>query len=138
MKKYLLDTNVLLRFFLADHDELSPKATRLFQRAANRECLLILTDLGIAEAVRLLTSFYRLERKPVAEILAKLLVRAGVHCPDLDPVLDALARFKAANCDFYDCYFAAQAVAFGVGIASFDKDFSKFKDVTLWDAHDTA
>jgi predicted nucleic-acid-binding protein len=138
MKKYLLDTNILLRFLLADHDELSPKAACLFQRAADREYLLILTDLGIAEAVWVLTSFYKLERKPVAESLAKLLVRAGVQCPDLDPVLDALARFKATNCDFYDCYLAAQAVAFGAGIASFDKDFSKFKDVTFWDAHHTA
>ncbi len=137
MKKYLLDTNILLRFLLADHDELSPKAARLFQRAADRECLLILTDLVIAEAVWVLTSFYRLERKPVADSLAKLIVRAGVHCPDLDPVLDALTRFKTTNCDFYDCYLAAQAVAFGVGIASFDKDFSKFKDVTLWNVDDT-
>jgi len=133
MKKYLLDTNMLLRFLLADHTELSPKAARLFQRAAGRECLLILTDLSIAEAVWVLTSYYKLQRKKVAESLAKLLARSGVHCPDLDPVLDALDRFKATNCDFYDCYLAAQAVASGVGIASFDKDFSKFKDVTLWD-----
>ncbi len=134
MKKYLLDTNILLRFLLADHDELSPKAARLFQRAADRECLLILTDLGIAEAVWVLTSYYKLERKPVAECLANLLVRAGVHCPNLDPILDALTRFKATNCDFYDCYLAAQAGASGVAIASFDKDFTKFKVVTLWDA----
>jgi predicted nucleic acid-binding protein len=134
MKKYLLDTNVLLRFLLGDHDELSPKAARLFQRAADRECLLILTNLGVAEAVWVLTSYYKLGRKPVAESLTKLLVQAGVHCPDLDPILDALARFKATNCDFYDCYLAAQAVAAGVSIASFDKDFAKFKDVILWDA----
>jgi predicted nucleic-acid-binding protein len=134
MKKYLLDTNILLRFLLADHDELSPKAAHLFQRAADRECLLILTDLGIAEALWVLTSYYKLGRKPVAESLAKLLVRAGVHCSDLDSILDALARFKATDCDFYDCYLAAQAVASGVVIASFDKDFTKFKAVTLWDA----
>ena len=79
MKKYLLDTNILLRFLLGDHDELSPIAARLFQRAADREWLLILTDLDIAEAVWVLTSYYKLERKPVAESLAKLLlVRAGV------------------------------------------------------------
>jgi predicted nucleic-acid-binding protein len=138
MKKYLLDTNVLLRFLLADHDELSPRAARLFQRAADRECILILTDFGIAEAVWVLTFFYKLERMPVAETLAQLLVRAGVHCPDRDAVLDALARFKATKCDFYDCYLAAQAVAFGVSIASLNKDFSKFKDVVLWNADETA
>jgi predicted nucleic acid-binding protein len=62
MKKYLLDTNVLLRFLLGDHDELSPKAVRLFRQAANRECLVILTDLGIAEAVWVLTSYYKLQK----------------------------------------------------------------------------
>jgi predicted nucleic-acid-binding protein len=133
MKKYLLDTNMLLRFLLADHAELSPKAARLFQQAGDRKCLLILSDLGIAEAVWVLTSYYKIGRKDVAESLAKLVVRAGVHCPALDPVLDALARFKATNCDFFDCYLAAQAVASGVGVASFDKDFAKFTDVTLWD-----
>jgi predicted nucleic acid-binding protein len=49
-------------------------------------------------------------------------------------MLDALARFKATNCDFFDCYLAAQAAAAGVGIASFDKDLAKFKDAILWDA----
>ena len=133
MKKYLLDTNMLLRFLLADHAELSPKASRLFQQAADRKCLLVLSDLGIAEAVWVLTSYYKIDRKSVAENLAKLVVRAGVYCPSLDPVLDALARFKATNCDFFDCYLAAQAVASGIGVASFDKDFAKFTDVTLWD-----
>jgi predicted nucleic-acid-binding protein len=133
MKKYLLDTNMLLRFLLADHAELSPKATRLFQQAADRKCLLILSDLGIAEAVWVLTSYYKIGRNDVAESLARLAVRAGIHCPALDPVLDALARFEGTHCDFFDCYLAAQAVASGVGIASFDKDFAKFTDVTLWD-----
>ena len=113
--------------------ELSPKASRLFQQAADRKCLLVLSDLGIAEAVWVLTSYYKIDRKSVAENLAKLVVRAGVYCPSLDPVLDALARFKATNCDFFDCYLAAQAVASGIGVASFDKDFAKFTDVTLWD-----
>ena len=133
MKKYLLDTNMLLRFLLADHAELSPKASRLFQQAADRKCLLVLSDLGIAEAVWVLTSYYKIDRKSVVDNLAKLIVRAGVHCLALDSILDALARFKATNCDFFDCYLAAQAVASGIGVASFDKDFAKFTDVTLWD-----
>ena len=133
MKKYLLDTNVLLRFLLDDHPELSKAAAGLFQQAADGKCLLILTDLGIAEAVWVLTSFYKLERQKVAESLAKLLIKAGVHCPTLEPVLDALARFKATNCDFFDCYLAAQAASSGVAIASFDKDFRKFEDASLWD-----
>ena len=133
MKKYLLDTNVLLRFLLDDHAELSRAAAGLFQQAADGKCLLILTDLGIAEAVWVLTSYYKLERQKVAESLAKVIVKAGIQCPALEPVLDALARFKATNCDFFDCYLAAQAAASGVAIASFDKDSKKFEDASLWD-----
>ena len=115
MKKYLLDTNVLLRFLLDDHPELSRAAAGLFQQAADEKCLLILTDLGIAEAIWVLTSYYKLERQKVSESLAKLLIKAGVHCPTVEPVLDALARFKATNCDFVDCYlgFSQQCVTKG-------------------------
>jgi len=134
VKKYLLDTNVLLRFLLDDHPELSRTAARLFQQAADEKCLLILTDLCIAEAVWVLTSYYEIERQKVADSLAKLLLKAGVQCPSLEPVLDALARFKATNRDFFDCYLAAQAASSGIAIASFDKDFRKFEDASLWDA----
>jgi len=134
VKKYLLDTNVLLRFLLDDHAELSQAAAGLFQQAADGKCILILTDLGVAEAVWVLTSYYKLERQTVAESLAKMIVKAGIQCPTQESVLDALTRFKASNCDFFDCYLAAQASALGVAVASFDKDLKKFEDVSLWDA----
>jgi predicted nucleic-acid-binding protein len=134
VKKYLLDTNVLLRFLLDDHPELSQAAASLFQQAADGKCLLILTDLGVAEAVWVLTSYYKLERQAVAESLAKMIVKAGIQCPTQESVLDALTRFKASNCDFFDCYLAAQASALGVAVASFDKDMKKFEGVSLWDA----
>jgi predicted nucleic-acid-binding protein len=122
VKKYLLDANALLRFLLDDHAELSRADAGLFQQAADGKCLPILTDLGIAEAVWVLTFYCKLERQVVAESLAKMIVKAGIQCTRLASVLDALARFKASNCDFFDCYLAAQASAFGVAVTSFDKD----------------
>jgi predicted nucleic-acid-binding protein len=133
VKRYLLDTNVLLRFLLDDHAELSRVTAGLFQQAADGKCLLILTDLAVAEAVWVLTSYYKLERQTVAESLAKMIVKAGIQCPTQESVLDALAHFNASNCDFFDCYLAAQASASGVAIASFDKDLKKFEDVSLWE-----
>jgi predicted nucleic acid-binding protein len=90
VKKYLLDTNVLLRFLLDDHPELSRAAARLFQQAADEKCLLILADLCIAEAVWCLPPITRSRGK---RLQAKLLLTAGVQIPSLEPVLDALARF---------------------------------------------
>jgi predicted nucleic-acid-binding protein len=87
VKKYLLDTNVLLRFLLDDHPELSRAAARLFQQAADEKCLLILADLCIAEAVWVLTSYYKIERQKVADSLAKLLLKAGSKFPAWSPYL---------------------------------------------------
>lgn len=43
MTKYLLDTNVLTRFLLGDHDTHSPAARKLFGEACDGKCTLILS-----------------------------------------------------------------------------------------------
>jgi predicted nucleic acid-binding protein len=44
-------------------------------------------------------------------------------------MLDALERFKSHPVDFPDAWVAAIAAHQGVAIASFDRDFDRFKDV---------
>jgi predicted nucleic-acid-binding protein len=133
MKKYHLDTNVILRFLLHDHEDLSPKANALFGTASEGNCVLVISDVAIAEAVWVLTSFYKVARENVAEILAKLIAQKGIQCANKDIMSDALTRFSGTNFDFFDCYLAAMAKSSGDGIASFDSDLKKFKDVKLWE-----
>jgi predicted nucleic-acid-binding protein len=132
MKRYLLDTNVVLRFLLDDEQKLSAQAKKLFRQAEGGSCLLVLTDVAVAEAVWVLTSFYKVETKVVSETLASLIEKPGIRCSNAAVILDALRRFRETTCDFLDCYLAAQAVASGDGVASFDRDFRKFADVELW------
>jgi len=47
--------------------------------------------------------------------------------------LAALERFKAQPVDFSDALVAAIAAHHGVPIASFDRDFDRFKDVKRFD-----
>ena len=132
MPRYLVDTNVLLRFLLEDHPELSPMAVGLFREAADGNCTLILTDMALAEAVWVLTSHYGIPHQEVAKTLARLITRPGMRCWNTDLLLDSLSRLEATGCDFLDCYLAAQAKASGDTVASFDTDFRKFTDVKLW------
>lgn len=132
MTKYLLDTNVLLRFLLNDHEDHSPLAADIFRQAVTGKCVLILTDVAIAEAVWVLTSFYKIDRRNTADKLVKVINSTGIKCPNREQMLDALSRFKATNCDFFDCYLAAMASDSGYHVASFDQGFKKFKDVTVW------
>ncbi len=132
MTKYLLDTNVLLRFLLGDHPQLSPIAADLFQDATDGNCILVLNDVAIAEAVWVLMSHYRIDRQSTADKLSKVITSAGVKCEHVTQMLDALKRLGTTNCDFFDCYLAATATHSGFQVASFDQDFRKFPDVELW------
>ncbi len=129
MTKYLLDTNVLIRFILGDHDTLSPAARKLFDEACDGKCVLILTEVAVAEAVWVLHSFYNIKRNPITEWLSKIILSAGVRCMKRDEMLDALNRFASTKCDFLDCYLASLAAASGDHVATFDKDFEQFDDV---------
>lgn len=132
MIRYLLDTNVLLRFLRGDNAEHSPAARVLFSDACDGKCVLILTEVAVAEAVWVLDSFYQTGREQIAEGLSKVVLSAGVRCVKQDEMLDALRRFASTKCDFLDCYLAALAAASGDHVATFDKDFERFGDVRRW------
>ena len=129
MIRYLLDTNVLLRFLRGDDARHSPAARTLFSDACDGKCVLILTEVAVAEAVWVLASFYQTGREQIAEGLSKVILSAGVRCVKQNEMLDALQRFASTKCDFLDCYLAALAAASGDHVATFDKDFERFDDV---------
>ena len=132
MIRYLVDTNVLLRFLRGDDAQHSPAARALFSDACDGKCVLILTEVAVAEAVWVLDSFYQTGRERIAEGLSKVILSAGVRCVKQDEMLDALRRFASTKCDFLDCYLAALTAASGDHVATFDKDFNQFDDVKRW------
>lgn len=134
MRRYLVDTNVLLRFLLDDHREFSPAARELFEEAAQGEALLVFSDVAVAEAVWVLTSHYKIDSHKVAQTLMSLLTRKGIRCSNLEILLETLELVGQTACDFLDCYLAAEGKASGDTVATFDRDFRKFPEVKLWKA----
>lgn len=132
MIRYRLDTNVLIRFLTHDDEEQAAKADGLFQQAAEGGGLLILDKIVLVEAVWVLSSVYDQPRDRIAESLGKLVVKPGIRCEDAQATLDALYRYKQTKLDIVDCFLAAQSVAEGDTIATFDKGFEKLQDVQLW------
>lgn len=125
----MIDTNVLLRFLRADHPKHSAASRVLFERAAAGSCMLLVPEIVIAEAVWVLSSFYKAKRGAIAETLTVLIEHPGISCPGSPILRDALHRFSTTRVDFADCYLAALAKATGTSIASFDGDFDEFDDV---------
>lgn len=59
MKRYILDTNLLIRFFQNDHPTMSAAATGLFLQSASGKVELYLDPAIVAETAFVLTSFYK-------------------------------------------------------------------------------
>ncbi|MGX9685940.1 PIN domain-containing protein [Deinococcus wulumuqiensis] len=121
----LLDTNVILRFLLADHETLSPRARAYFRRAAKGEWSLLIPSVVVAECVFTLRSFYKLARADVAAALLQLLRLPGVEAVEGEVVRSALSLYAEKNVDFADAYLAALAQEKGLSVGSFDRDLGK-------------
>jgi predicted nucleic acid-binding protein len=125
MTRYLVDTNVLLRFLSGQPPEQAGAARKLFERAASGEVVLDVSPIIVAEAFYTLHSFYGVERKTAAEKLSLLLQQHGVKLRDADAVFPALECIQTANVGFGDAFLASVATEEEVPVASFDRDFDK-------------
>jgi predicted nucleic acid-binding protein len=127
--RYLVDTNILLRFLSGDPVRQAQAAKKLFSKAAAGEVVLDVSPVIVAETIYTLLSFYGVERKEAVEKLLMLLRQPGLRIRDAAQVFSALERLRAANVGFADAFLAAGGAAENVGVASFDRDLDKFPDV---------
>jgi len=131
--RYLVDTNVLLRFLTGEPPPQAMAVKKLFARAASGELVLEVPPVIVAETIYTLTSYYGVERKDAVEKMESLLRQPGFKVREATAVFSALARLKTTNVGFADAYLAASSAEEAVTIASFDRDFDKFKDVRRFD-----
>jgi len=129
MARFLLDTNVIVRFLTGDHPAHSPRSRKLFDRAAAGDVTLVVTDLALAETAWVLQSFYKLDRDAIAGAMKDLVESTGIEVRNKSTLLRALRNFAQTDVNFVDAYHAAVAAAESVAIASFDRDFDQVTGV---------
>ena len=130
---FLVDTNVLVRFITGQPPEMAAKARRLIESADRGDVVIEVLPVVVAETVYTLESFYEMERKDVAKTLSHFLRSRGIWPHEKERVLNTLQRFHDQNVGFADAYLAAGGAETGLRIASFDRDFEKFKDINRYE-----
>jgi predicted nucleic acid-binding protein len=133
MKKFLLDANVILRFLTQDHPAKARAATALFGQAKNKEALLVLDSVILAEVIYALEGHYKRSRHEIAGALLQLVTSQGIEAEPHFVIVNALLRYKAEPVDFPDAWLAASAFQRKLPAASFDKDIDRFRDVTRYE-----
>jgi len=130
-QRRLIDTNLIVRHLVQDHERHAKAAGKLFDACDRGEIRLVVLPMVVAECVFVLESFYKHARRDIARALSSLVSSPGIELDDLTVHLDALERYCRSQLHFVDCTLAATAAARGLSVATFDSDFKKFSDVTV-------
>ena len=129
-KPRLVDTNLIVRYLVQDHEKHAKAAGKLFDACDRGDVVIVVLPAVLAECVFVLESFYEHPRGDIASALGRLISSPGVEI-DAAIHLDALDRYRKTKVHFVDCLIAATAVTEDLPVASFDQDFRKFTDVRV-------
>lgn len=130
-KRRLVDTNLIVRYLVQDHEKHAKVAEKLFEACDRGQIVIVVLPEVLAECVFVLESFYEHAREDIASALGKLISSPGVEISGAAIHLDALERYRRRKVHFVDCVIAATAASEGLLVASFDQDFRKFGDVSV-------
>ena len=127
-KVYLIDTNIILRYFLNDHAEFSAKARNFMKDISKGDKKAEILDVVICECVYVLEKFYNIPKPEIVDNLSKLMTFSGAIDQDKAKMLNALKKYQDSNTDIVDCILAAHSSASKV-VISFDNDMQKLNAV---------
>lgn len=128
MKKYLVDTNVFLRFFLKDNPRYFKIANKFFTQAKKGKVILILIPEVVFEIDYVLRGVYSLSKKETTDILANLIKSPVLKVYDRGILIKAVEKYKKLKIELVDIFLYEKAQKEKLQVLSFDKDFSKIKN----------
>ncbi|OGP64502.1 MAG: hypothetical protein A2169_10115, partial [Deltaproteobacteria bacterium RBG_13_47_9] len=106
-KVYLIDTNVILRYLLSDHQTFSPRAEAFFKKVADDEKRAQIPAVVIMECVYVLEKFYKAPSPEIVDALTQILGLKGIANTDKSEIIRALLCYKDHGADIVDCLLAA-------------------------------
>jgi predicted nucleic-acid-binding protein len=130
-KRRLVDTNLIVRYLVQDHEKHAKAAGKLFDACDRGDVVIVMLPAVLAECVFVLGSFYEHARGDITSALGRLISSPGVEIDGAAIHLDALDRYRKTKVHFVDCLIAATAATESMPVASFDRDFRKFTDVRV-------
>ena len=121
----LLDTNIIIRYLVADDPTLHAKAKEFFDKVIDGSVKAIILESVIAECVYVLTKIYKVPRDRAAGSLIDILHYKGIANDDRQALIQALALFPEQSLDIVDCILCVKAVVAYDQLLSLDVDLNK-------------
>jgi predicted nucleic-acid-binding protein len=125
MTTHVIDTNIVLRYLLADHKDLFERARQLMSEVQAGRRKAYLAESVAAECILVLTKFYKVPKEEAAGRLSELLDYKGFAGNNLPALKHALAIFIAQKIAFVDAVILAIVRDNGWHLDTFDKALAK-------------
>jgi len=116
-----LDTNIVMRYLLDDHKELSEKARQIIDSKTD----LFICDGVCSEIVYVLKKAYLVEPEIIKQTISELLEKENVFVTNKNVVKKSLEIFASESLDYMDCFLCAFNHIEGVAIETFDIKLKK-------------
>lgn len=113
----LVDANVILRYLLNGHQEMSQQAKAVIDSGAYTKPEIV------AEVVYVLKGVYHATRADIRVFIREML--NSVHCTESGAVAHAMDVYADTSLDFVDCLLIAYHVLGKEDVFTFDKNLAK-------------
>lgn len=120
MKKYIIDTNFILRYLLADNKEQYKKTKTIFDKVRNGEVQIKLEQSVFVEVIFVLSSFYKTPKNKIIETMNSFLSYKGIET-EKDLFHSALKVYQNNNIHIVDSIIVARSILSNTPLLTFDK-----------------
>lgn len=120
MHKCVIDTNYILRYFLADNKSQYKQTKQVMDKVRGGELTAYLEQAVFVEVMFVLSSFYEVPKEKIIEAMHGLLMYKGIET-DKTLLNKALEVYSANNIHIVDAIIVARCQELCVEPLSFDK-----------------
>lgn len=128
--KILLDTNIFIRFFIPEDEEMHAVVRSLISACAAGTYSPYTSSFVLLECSFVLHRIYGFPFDRVQDCLEKVIALRNMVIVDTSDSKKALAMWKKTGVKFTDCLIATQ-VPKGVVLVTYDRDFAKLPGLTV-------
>lgn len=127
MRKFILDTNIVIRYLINDNPIQYQKAKNIFMDIEDEKCVGCISILVVDEIIWVMEQYYGFKRSEYIPKLRHIFALNNVKIIETkkDTILRIFQRMEKTHIDFTDYYL--ETLATQTPILSFDKDFEKMK-----------
>lgn len=127
MKKYLVDSNVFVRYLINDEPLQYRDAEKFFSSARNETIKMFVLSEVILEVEYVLRKVYKISRKDISEKLLSILKMKYLHIEKQESLISSLKFYVKSNVDLVDALVYVESRKRDLIVLSFDNDFKKIK-----------